>query len=200
MCEFLFGVTLRKDVDAFGLYPASTFPLVSWVPLFTGHLPLMRLDAAEPWSVLVSPLAVESGDMTELQSGSRRWKKDPAPWEQWQGKLPTRWRPPLGSICTRYGHYYAGFFYAFWGKLDFIKKLKTRFFPLKLYFFHMKLDFSAILRKLYISWWILEENLSGVTLFIPLFINKIYGKRQKSTISSINRENPSKNEEICSQK
>ena len=61
----------------------------------------------------------------------------------------------------------AGFFCAFWGKLDFTIKLKTRYFPMKLDFFPMKLDFSAIMRKFYISWQILEENLCGVSLFMP---------------------------------
>ena len=55
------------------------------------------------------------------------------------------------SLYTTLTSHFSGFFCAFWGKLDFTKRLKTRFFPLKL-------DFSAI------------------------FINKIFGKRQKSTV------------------
>ena len=39
-----------------------------------------------------------------------------------------------------------GFFCAFWGKLDFTKKLKTRFFSWNSIFPLIKLDFSAILR------------------------------------------------------
>ena len=54
---------------------------------------------------------------------------------------------------------------------------------LKLDFFCWNSIFLAILRKFYISWWILEKQLSGVTLFMPYFVNKMFGKRQKSTVT-----------------
>ena len=56
------------------------------------------------------------------------------------------------------------------------KSLKLDFFPLKLDFPPIKLDFSAILRKFYILWWILEKNLSGVTLFKPFLLTKCLEK------------------------
>ena len=51
-----------------------------------------------------------------------------------------------------------GFFVRFEGNSILTKKLKTRFFALKLDFPPIKLDFSAILRKFNILIWILEEN------------------------------------------
>ena len=68
------------------------------------------------------------------------------------------------------------FLCAFWGKFDFTKKLKTRFFPLKLDFFPVKLDFSAILCKFYTFWWILEKKLSVLTLFKPFLLTKLVEK------------------------
>jgi len=64
----------------------------------------------------------------------------------------------------------------------------------------MKLDFSAILRKFYISCWILEENLNGVTLFMPFLLTNFLKKAKKLQFLSKNGGNPYKNEEICSQK
>ena len=47
---------------------------------------------------------------------------------------------------------------------------------MRLDFLSMKLNFSAILRKFYIFWWILEKNLSGATLFksflLTIFLEK----------------------------
>ena len=55
----------------------------------------------------------------------------------------------------------AGFFCTF----DWTKKLKTRFFSIKL-------DFSAISHKFYILRWILVKILSEVTLFMPFLVTK----------------------------
>ena len=94
----------------------------------------------------------------------------------------------------------AGFFVRFEGNSILPKSLKLDFFPWNSIFFPMKLDFSAILRKFYISWWILEENLSGVTLFMPFLLTIILEISKKLEFLSKNGWSPSKNEEICSQK
>ena len=119
-------------------------------------------------------------------------------WTQWPSDLHPGQSSSTISNSTRNSYAFAryltgSFFVRFEGSSIFTKKLKTRFFPLKL-------DFSAILRKFYISWWILEENLSGVTLFMPFLLTKFLEKGKNLQFSSINRGNSSKNEEICCEK
>ena len=63
---------------------------------------------------------------------------------------------------------------------------ENRFFPLKLDLFPIKLDFSTILHFIMNF---REKCESSYTIFM----NKSFGKRQTSTVLSINLENPSRN-------
>ena len=76
------------------------------------------------------------------------------------------------------------FFVRFEGNSILPKNSKLDFFPLKL-------DFSAILRKFYILWWILEKKLSGVTLFMPFLLTNFLEKGKNLQFLSIKLENPS---------
>ena len=76
-------------------------------------------------------------------------------------------------------------------KLDF--SLETQFFSHETRFFghfaqilHFMMDFRG--------------KFEWGDPFYAIFINKIFGKRQKSAVFNMNLENPSNNEEICFQK
>ena len=88
----------------------------------------------------------------------------------------------LGLLLSFWRATAQAFFVRFEGNSILPKGLKLDYLPWNSIFFPMKLDFSAILRKFYIFWWILEKNMNGVTLFIAIWINKIFGEMQKYTV------------------
>ena len=98
-------------------------------------------------------------------------------WTQWPSDLHPGQSSSTISNLTRNSYAFAryltgSFFVRFEGSSIFTKKLKTRFFPLKL-------DFSAILRKFYILWGILEKNWLGWP-FLCHFYLQIFWKKAKT--------------------
>jgi len=70
------------------------------------------------------------------------------------------------------------FFCAFWGKLDFTKKLKTRFFPLKLDFFP---PWNSIFRPFYANFIFHDGKFEWGDPFYATFINKFFEKSEKNS-------------------